>query len=487
MTTPPYEPVIGLEIHAQLRTKSKLFCACSTEAASVRDVPPNTHICPICTGHPGVLPRPLNRRAVVLAVRLANACHCTVHPVSDFDRKNYFYADLPKGYQITQNHRPLATDGWVEIEVNGTSKRVRLHRVHLEEDPGKSKREGGVWLVDMNRCGVPLVEVVTAPDLSSAAEAAAFTRELRRIGRYLDVCDGNMEMGNLRCDANVSIRPAGTDQFGTKTEIKNLNSFRFLEEAIAWEIERQQDELRAGRAVEQITILWDEHAGVGRLMREKESAADYRYFREPNLINVHVDAQVEADALAHLPELPLARQRRYVEEYDLSQSDAAQLAEERPLADYFETTVAAFRGSPKRVAHWVRNQVMNILNDEDNEFNDVNTLPMTPAYLAELLNLVESKTLSETLAPQVFQKVLETGLSPQAAVQREGLALTGEDETLQIVERVLRSDPDSVQQCRSGNEKALNRLIGQAMRLSKGRADAKRVRQLLQEQVNVQP
>lgn len=482
-----YEAVIGLEIHAQLKTRSKVFCSCSTEAAYVRDVPPNTHICPICTGHPGILPRPLNRRAVVLAVRLARACHCTVHPVSDFDRKNYFYADLPKGYQITQNHRPLATDGRVEIEVDGGRKRVRLHRIHLEEDPGKSKREEGVWLVDMNRCGVPLVEIVTGPDLSSAAEAAAFMRELRRIGQYLDVCEGNMELGNLRCDANVSIRPVGSDQLGTKTEIKNLNSFRFLEEAIIWEIQRQLDEVREGRGIEQITIHWDENAGVGQLMREKESAADYRYFREPNLIPVHVDARIEAEAAEQMPELPGARRQRYVAEYGLSPGDAAQLTEERSIADYFEATVVAFHGPVKRVADWVRNQVLSTLNDESNPFTDVTTWPMTPAYLAELLNLVESKKISETLAPRVFHTVLETGLSPQAVVKQQGLELTGEDETLQIVERVLQEDPETVQQCRNGNEKALNRLIGQAMKLSKGRADAKRVRQLLQEQLNALP
>lgn len=483
MTDASYEPIIGLEIHVQLHTQSKLFCSCSTAVASVRDVSPNTHICPICTGHPGILPRPINRRAVLLTTRLAHACHCTVNPVSDFDRKNYFYADLPKGYQITQHRRPLASDGWIDIRIDGHTKRVYLNRMHLEEDPGKSKLEGGVWLVDMNRCGVPLVEIVTKPELSSAAEAVAFVSELRRIVRYLGVSEGNMEMGNLRCDANVSIRPVGSDVLGTKTEIKNLNSFRFLEEAVNWETERQEHKLRRGETINQITIHWDESHGEGRLSREKESEADYRYFREPNLIPVVLDADLTTEATTAIPELPHDRLMRYVNDYGLSIRDAETLVEERSVAEYFEAVTDICTGPVKRTADWVRNHVLRTLNDTSNTFNDIADLPMSPAYLAELLGMMATGAISDALAPQVFEKVLATGRSPRAVVVEEGLHQPEEDFVVRIIDQVIAEDPGSVQAYRDGNRKVLNRLIGQAMRLTKGRADAKRVQELLLDRV----
>lgn len=479
-----YEAVIGLEIHVQLNTRSKLFCGCSTEAAFVRDVPPNTHICPICTGHPGVLPRPVNRRAVALAVRLAAACGCAVQPASDFDRKNYFYPDLPKGYQITQHQRPLATGGGVDIAVDGLDRRVCLKRMHIEEDPGRSRLEDGVWLVDMNRCGVPLVEIVTQPDLRSAAEAAAFMHEFRRIVRYLGVSEGNMEMGNLRCDANVSIRPAGTAALGTKTEIKNLNSFRFLEDAIAWEIRRQEEALRAGETIRQVTISWDERAGTGRLSREKETEADYRYYREPNLIPVVIDESLTAEAVADLPALPHTRLRRYIDAYGLKPGEASDLVEERSVADYLEAVVAAYDGPPKRAADWVRNHVLRTLNDARNPFNDAGKLPVTPGHLAELLTLIASNAISESMAYQVFEKVLETGLPPGEIVEREGLRPPEDDVVAQIIDRVIAEDPETVQRYREGNTRVINRLIGQAMRLTQGRADAKRVKERLIERLD---
>ena len=478
-----YEPVIGLEIHVQLHTQSKLFCACSTEAVSVRDVPPNTHICPICTGHPGVLPRPVNRKAVVMAVRLATACHCTVNEQSDFDRKNYFYADLPKGYQITQHQRPLATDGWVDIQTDEGTKRVHLDHMHLEEDPGKSKQEGGVWLVDMNRCGVPLVEIVTGPDLRSAAEAVAFVTEFRRIIRYLGVSEGNMEMGNMRCDANVSVRPFGTDTLGTKTEIKNLNSFRFLEEAVNWEIDRQIQTLEDGGAISQITIHWDEQYGEGRLSREKETEADYRYFREPNLIPVRITDDVTKDAVHDIPELPFDRLHRYVDGHGLSARDAETLVEEKSVADYYDAVTAAYDGPPKRAADWVRNHVLRTLNDTSNPHNALPDLPVTPEYLAELLNMIEAGTISDSLAPQVYEKILETGNSPEQVVAEEGLQPPEDDFIIEMVDQVITDDPETVQVVRNGNPKAVGRLIGQAMKLTQGRADAKQVRELLLERI----
>lgn len=481
MSVTTYEPVIGLEIHVQLNTRSKLFCSCSTEAASHRDVAPNTHICPICTGHPGTLPRPINRRAVVHGVRLAEATHCSVNPSSDFDRKNYFYADLPKGYQITQHGRPLAMGGWVEMVVRGETRRVSLHHIHLEEDPGKSKIAGGVWLVDMNRCGMPLAEIVTAPDLRSASEAAAFVAEFRRIVRYLGVSEGNMEMGNLRCDANVSLRPVGSSVLGTRTEIKNLNSFRFLEEAINWEIRRQEQVIRAGRAIRQVTIHWDENRGEGRLSREKETEADYRYFREPNLIPVCIDETVRLEAVADLPTLPSERLLRYRDGYGLPEKEAVALVEERSSSDYFEQTLVAYAGPPKRVADWVRNQALQALNESEGQYRTLFDLPVSPSYLAELLGLMASGQISDAMGPQVFQKMLDTGQAPSTIVTAEGLKPPEENDLVVAVDHVLGTDPETVQRFREGNDKALNRLIGQVMRQTQGRANAQRVRDLLAE------
>jgi len=480
---PSYEPVIGLEIHVQLHTRSKLFCGCSTEAVSVRDVPPNMHICPICTGHPGVLPRPVNRKAVVMGVRLASACHCTVNEFSDFDRKNYFYADLPKGYQITQHQRPLATDGWVDIQTDTGTKRVHLDHMHLEEDPGKSKQEGGVWLVDMNRCGVPLVEIVTGPDLRSAAEAVAFVSEFRRIIRYLGVSEGNMEMGNMRCDANISIRPSGSETLGTKTEIKNLNSFRFLEEAVNWEIERQVQTLEEGGDISQITIHWDERSGEGRLSREKETEADYRYFREPNLIPVQVTEDVVKEGEQGVPELPFDRLRRYVDTHGLSVPDAETLVEEKAVSDYYDAVTTTFDGPPKRAADWVRNQVLRTLNDASNPYDTLSNLPVTSEYLGNLLVMIESGNLSDSLAHQVFEKILVSGKSPEQVVAEEGLQPPEDDFVVGMVDRVIAEDPETVQVVRDGNPKAVGRLIGLAMKLTQGRADAKRIRELLIERI----
>jgi len=476
-----YEAVIGLEIHLQLNTKSKLFCGCSTEAVFRRDALPNTFICPICTGHPGVLPRPVNRRAVLLATRLAMATRCQIHEESGFDRKNYFYADLPKGYQITQHGKPLAENGRVSIRWEGGTREISLSHIHLEEDPGKSKMDGGVWLVDMNRCGVPLVEIVTHPDLRSAGEAAAFAAELRRIARYIGVSEANMEMGNLRCDANVSIRPSGETVLGTKTEIKNLNSFRFLEEAVAWEIARQERAVRNGETIRQITIHWDENRGEGRLSREKETEADYRYFREPNLIPVVLDAALRVEAAADLPSLPSERLRRYTEAYDIPEKEAETLIEDRQTSDYFEAVLSRFSGSPKRVADWVRNYALRVLNEPGTPYGSLAELPVTPAYLAQLLAMMASSKISDALGPQIFRKTLDTGRSPEDIVAQEGLRPPEEDDLAVFVDQAIAGDPESVQKFREGNDKAINRLIGVVMRQTGGRSAAGRVRELLVE------
>lgn len=480
---PKYQPVIGLEIHVQLQTASKLFCACSTEAVSTRDVPPNTHICPICTGHPGVLPRPVNKRAVLMAARLALACNCTINPWSDFDRKNYFYADLPKGYQITQHQRPLASEGFIDIPLDGGAKRIQLDHMHLEEDPGKSKQEGGVWLVDMNRCGVPLVEIVSRPELRSASEAVAFVSEFRRIIRYLGVSDGNMEMGNMRCDANVSVHLAGAESCGTKTEIKNLNSFKFLEEAVNWEIDRQIQTVERGDSISQVTIHWDERSGEGHLSREKETEADYRYFREPNLIPVNVTEELVEEAGSDIPELPLCRLHRYVDEFDLPVLDAQTLVEEGSTSDYFEAVVENFDGPPKRASDWVRNHVLRIINDASNPYSSLVELPIKPAQLAELLNLIAAGTLSDSLGVQVFEKSLSTGLSPVQIVEEEALHPPSYDSLSEHIDAVIAGDPGTASAVRGGNQKAVGRLIGQAMKLMQGRADANKLRELLLERI----
>jgi aspartyl-tRNA(Asn)/glutamyl-tRNA(Gln) amidotransferase subunit B len=418
-----------------------------------------------------------------MAARLALACECRINPWSDFDRKNYFYADLPKGYQITQHRRPLASGGFIDIPLDDGTKRIQLDHMHLEEDPGKSKQEGGVWLVDMNRCGVPLVEIVSRPELRSASEAVAFVSEFRRIIRYLSVSDGNMEMGNMRCDANVSVNLAGADSYGTKTEIKNLNSFKFLEEAVNWEIDRQIQTVERGDTISQVTIHWDERSGEGHLSREKETEADYRYFREPNLIPVNVTRELVKEAATDLPELPLSRLRRYVQDFDLPVLDAQTLVEEMSTADYFESVVDHFDGPPKRASDWVRNHVLRTLNDASNPYSSLPDLPIGPADLAELLNLIGAGTLSDSLGTNVFEKSMSTGVSPAQIVEEEELSPPADDTLFGNIEAVIAGDPDTVSAVRGGNQKAVGRLIGQAMKLMQGRADANKIRDLLLERI----
>ena len=476
LDTPAFEPVIGLEIHAQLLTGTKIFCGCSTRFGG----PPNTHVCPVCLGLPGALPM-LNRRAVEFAVRAARALGCTVHPVSIFARKNYFYPDLPKGYQISQYERPLATDGALEYDTPAGRTRVGIIRVHLEEDAGKSLHEGfpdsGTrTYLDYNRSGVPLIEIVSRPDLRSAAAAAEFFGRLRAILVAIRVNDGNMEEGSLRCDANVSVRPAGAETLGVKTEVKNLNSFRHVQRALEYEIERQTGVLRAGGRVDHETRLWDAAAGRTVTMRGKEEAHDYRYFPEPDLPPLELSPEWIEEIGRSLPELPDARRRRFVEQYALPDYDAALLTQSSDLATYFEAT-AARSGNPKASSNWIMGELTRKLNELGASITDA---ALTPEALAGLIRLVDSGRISGPIAKDVFEKMYSSGRSAGEIVEREGLArIDDEGAVLDAVRQVVAAHPDAVAQFRAGKQQTFGFLVGQVMKAMKGQANPALVNTLL--------
>ena len=476
-----HEAVIGLEIHAQLATDTKIFCGCSTRFGA----PANTHVCPVCLGMPGVLPV-LNARVVELGVRAALALGCAVQPVSVFARKNYFYPDLPKGYQISQYEEPLATDGSVTFSMAGEEHEVGIVRVHLEEDAGKSLHQGFVdsarhTYLDFNRSGVPLIEIVTRPDLRAPAAAAEFFQRLRAVLMAVDVNDGNMEEGSLRCDANVSVRPVGETRLGTKVEVKNINSFRFLQRALEFEIERQTAVVRKGGAVVQETRLWDSSAGRTASMRSKEEAHDYRYFPEPDLPPLRLKPAWVESVRGALPELPEARRRRFVAEHGLTDQDAAWLVRAPEVAAYFEAAVAACGHAPA-VSHWIQGPLTHRMKADGVE---IDSAAVGPEALAELVGLIESGAVSGSTAKDVFERMWESGRSAREIVDAENLSQIGDADALAaLVDETLAAQPDAVARYRAGKTGALGFLVGQVMRATRGQANPRLVNTLFRERLD---
>jgi aspartyl-tRNA(Asn)/glutamyl-tRNA(Gln) amidotransferase subunit B len=469
-----FEPVIGLEVHAQLKTRTKIFCGCET----IFGAPPNTQVCPVCLGMPGVLPV-LNRTVVEYAMKMALATHCTIAGKSRFARKNYFYPDLPKGYQISQYELPIAEGGYVEIDAEGgNSRKIGLTRIHMEEDAGKLIHDPDrpFSLVDLNRTGVPLIEIVSEPDIRSPGEAGAYLRRLRAILRYLDISDGNMEEGSFRCDANVSVRPVGSDTLGTRAEIKNINSFKFVESALVHEIKRQIAVLEDGGAVVQETRLWDTNRQRTVSMRGKEEAHDYRYFPDPDLVPLVIDDAWIDSVRQTLPELPQARKARFVNEFCLPEHDAEVLTSARELADYFETCVRRIN-APKLVSNWVMGPLLALINAEGKSIEDA---PVSPDRMAELLVLVENGTISGKIAKIVFDEMVKTGESPEIIVARQGLVQVTDEAALEaVVDRVLAACPCEVESYRGGKTKLMGFFVGRVMKETKGTANPQIVNTLL--------
>jgi len=476
-----YEAVIGLEVHAQLLTRSKIFCNCSTEFGA----PPNTHVCPVCLGMPGVLPA-LNRQAVEFAIRTGLALHCQIKPKSLWARKNYFYPDLPKGYQISMFEAPLCENGWLEIAGNGGTRRVSIIRIHLEEDAGKLVHAGefedaAESFVDLNRAGVPLMEIVSGPDLRAPEEAAEYMRALRNILVYLDVCDGNMEQGSLRCDANVSLRPRGDRKFGTRTELKNMNSFRHVEKALAYEIERQKRVLDSGGAVVQETRLWNAEEGKTFGMRGKEESHDYRYFPDPDLLPLQVDEEWIERVRQNLPELPEQKKARLAAAHGLPESDAGVLTADKRLADYFEAVVRA-GVEPKPAANWI---MAELLRELKNDERDVRQCPVQPAQLAALIKLIAAEIISGKIAKTVFAEMYRSGKDPEAIVKEQGLVQVTDTASIEkAIAEVIAANPKQLEQYRSGKTKVFGFFVGQVMKAFSGKANPELVNQLLRKKLD---
>ncbi|MFZ0612648.1 MAG: Asp-tRNA(Asn)/Glu-tRNA(Gln) amidotransferase subunit GatB [Desulfobacterales bacterium] len=468
-----FEPVIGLEVHAQLNTATKIFCGCSTAFGA----PPNTHTCPVCLGLPGTLPV-LNRKVVDFALRMALATHCAVNAESRFARKNYFYPDLPKGYQISQYELPIAAGGWIEIQPGSDRKRIGINRIHMEEDAGKLIHDPlrPVSRVDFNRTGVPLIEIVSEPDLRSPEEAGAYLRQLRAIVRYLGIGDGNLEEGSFRCDANVSIRPTGDSALGIRAELKNLNSFKHVEKALHYEILRQTEILREGGRVIQETRLWDPDHNRSTSMRGKEEAHDYRYFPDPDLLPLAIGAEWVEIVRRELPELPEARRDRFVGDFGLPAYDADLLTSDRDLADYFETCLKTF-DTPKPVSNWIMGPLLGLLNTAG---TPIAASPVLPENLGRLLQLIEEGVISGKIAKTVFDEMAVSGGAPDDIVKERGLVQVSDASQIEsAVDKVMNENATEVQAYRAGKTKLLGFFVGQVMRETRGKANPQVVNEVL--------
>ena len=473
-----YEVVIGLEVHAQMLTDTKIFCGCSTEFGSE----PNTQTCPVCIGMPGVLPV-LNKKALRFAIKTGLATDCSISSFSRFARKNYFYPDLPKGYQISQYELPVCEHGCIGIIVDGSVKTIGITRIHMEEDAGKNIHEGaGTYsFVDLNRAGVPLMEIVSEPDIRTPREAVDYMKKLRAILRYLDVCDGNMEQGSLRCDANISVRPIAQTEFGTRTEIKNINSFRFVEKALEYEIKRQIKVIESGGRVVQETRLWDPNRGVTEPMRGKEEAHDYRYFPEPDLVPVIVEKEWIDEIKASLPELPDIKRDRFVTAYGLPETDADLLVSEKPLADWYEEAVK-LGGQPKSVANWIMGDLMRRLNADDKIIEDCS---LKPNQLVDMLRLMDNGTISGKIAKSVFEEMYTTGKDPEGIVKEKGLLqISDSGEIEKAVDDVISKNPKETERFKAGEEKLLGFFVGQVMKVTKGKANPQMLNDLLRKKLS---
>ena len=476
-----YEMVIGLEVHAQLKTQSKIFCSCSTEFGK----PANENTCPVCLGMPGVLPV-FNKKALQLAMRACLSTNCRIAPMNRFARKNYFYPDLPKGYQISQFELPLGLDGYVNIQINETKKKIGLTRIHMEEDAGKlihgeNLGSPGKSYVDFNRTGVPLVEIVSEPDLRSGEEAREYLTQLKSILDYAEVSDCNMEEGSLRCDANVSVRPEGQKEFGIRTETKNLNSFRFVQRAIEYEFDRQIKILEQGDSVVQETRLYDSSKGVTFAMRSKEEAHDYRYFPEPDLVPVEISDEWIKETMDELPELPEQKRERFVQHYKIPEYDASVLTASREIADYYEKSVSLYP-EPKMISNWIMGELLRELK---NDGQKISGSPVKPEGLVALLKLINEGTLSAKMAKTVFEEMYQSAKPAIEIVNQKGLAQITDSSAIEnLVDEILKLNTDQVEQYKNGKEKVFGFLVGQIMKQSKGQADPVLVNKLLKDKIN---
>lgn len=473
-----YETVIGVEVHAQLRTKSKMFCGCGT----MFGLSANSQTCPVCLGLPGSLPV-INRMAVEMAVRAGLALNCTITASNQFARKNYFYPDLPKGYQISQYESPICQHGWIEIDGGEGARRVRIRRAHLEEDAGKNVHEtgSGTSRVDLNRAGTPLLEIVTEPDMRSADEVVSYLKGLRDILMYLEVCDGNMEEGNFRCEPNLSLRPVGQTEFGTKVELKNINSFKYVKDAMEYEIKRQTKVLRDGGKIYQETRLWNIERGETAVMRSKEEAHDYRYFPDPDLVPLKLEQTWIEGCRSSLPELPAVRMRRFMEMYGLPEYDAGVLTASKGMAEYFESCVAQFN-QPKTVSNWVMGELTRELN---NSGTDIAASPVSPERLVDLMQMVDRGTISLKVARELFPELYRSGKSPEQIVQEKGLTQVSDEGALgKVIDEVLAKSPAQVAQFKEGKQQVLGFLVGQVMKASGGKANPGKVNELLKKKLS---